>query len=896
MGLRLRAVNEPAARAPTRYTPRITFPPGSRIGPYEILSTLGAGGMGEVYRARDAKLHRDVAIKVLLPAVANDPDRLARFSREAQVLASLNHPNIAHIHGIEESNGITALVMELVEGEDLSQRIGRGAIPLDEALPIAQQIANALEAAHEQGIIHRDLKPANIKVRPDGVVKVLDFGLAKAMESPASSAHAMNSPTISLHATQAGMILGTAAYMSPEQAAGKPVDKRSDLFSFGVVLLEMLTGRRVFDGESVSHVLAAVMKDEPDWDRLPATTPLPLRRLLKRCLQKDRKLRLDSAAAARLEIDDASKPGETVHRGNSWSRWAAAVALVSVIVLVSFAAARWWMPGDSVAINPDVVRFAIHDTSDVTVSRLDDRMALSPDGRTLAFLGYGERGSGIWLRTLDSLQARPIRGTEGAAAMTWFRDGRTLAFVGREQIMKVAVPDGTPETVSLTITPNLLSLASGVDGRLLISDGLRLGTFAASGGTLTWLPRVSEEGAHGSPVFLPDGRHYLSSVRSTDSSRAGTFVTDLDGGDRVRLLPFPALARYANGHLLFVRDRVLYAQPFNAVTLELSGVPMPLSDNVVGSFTASHGGTVVYLPVSDGAESEAGQLRWLDRAGRLLGRIEQSTGATGPALSPDGRQLAMGLRGEVWVFNLARGVLSRLTSQAGGLSANSPTWLPDSRRVIFFRNALRNGHDVLVEAEVGATDQETVLRESGGRHAHPTDVSADGQYLIYDGESENYDIWSLRLTGDRAATAFTKTPSTDRQGAISPDGRWLAYTSDSSGRFEIYVQSFPEPGARIQVSPNGGKSARWRRDGTELFYLGPDGSVMATPVQLGPRIEFGTPVALFRFVDPQQGPTARPNYDVTADGQRFIVSSIERRTDPSLHVLLNWPGLLEKKP
>ncbi len=863
--------------------------------------------MGEVYRARDAKLNRDVAIKVLLPAVANDPDRLARFSREAQVLASLNHPNIAAIYGIEDSEGVRALVMELVEGPTLADKIAQAAsrkpqaagLALDEALPIARQIAEALEAAHEQGIIHRDLKPANIKVRADGTVKVLDFGLAKAIDQAASrksQADLANSPTLSIYATEAGLILGTAAYMSPEQATGKAVDKRSDLWSFGVVLLEMLTGRRVFAGETVSHVLAAVLKDEPNWDSLPASTPVPVRRLLQRCLQKDRKLRLDSAAAARLEIDDANKPGETVDRGNPSSRWAAAVAMVLVIVLVSFGAARWWSPGDSAAINPDVVRFAIHDTADVTVSRVDDRMALSPDGRTLAFAGYGERGSGIWLRALDSLQARPIRGTEGAAAMTWFPDGRTLAFSLRQQIMKVAIPDGTPEKVDLSTETGQASLAGGADGRLLVGDGLRLGTFVASSGTPTWLPRVAEEDAHRSPVFLPDGRHYLYSVRSTDSSRAGTFVTDLDGGDRVRLLPFPALARYANGHLLFVRDRVLYAQPFNAATLELTGVPTPLSENVVGSFTASNGGTVVYLPVSDGAEPEAGQLRWLDRAGRLLGRIEQSTGATSPALSPDGRQLAMELRGDVWVFNLARGVLSRLTSQAGGLSVGFPAWLPDSRRVIFFRNAFRNGHDVIVEAEVGATDRETILRESSGRHAHPTDVSADGQYLIYEGESENHDIWTLRLTGDRAATAFTKTPSMDRQGAISPDGRWLAYTSDSSGRFEIYVQSFPEPGARIQVSPNGGKSARWRRDGTELFYLGPDGSVMATPVRLGPRIELGTQVALFRFVDPQQGPQARPNYDVTADGQRFIVSSIERRTDPSLHVLLNWPALLEKKP
>jgi hypothetical protein len=549
---------------------------GQRLGPYEIVSTLGAGGMGEVYRARDTKLNRDVAIKVLLPAVANDPDRLARFSREAQVLASLNHPNIAAIYGIEEANGVTALVMELVEGEDLSQRIARGAIPITEALPIARQIAEALEAAHEQGIVHRDLKPANVKVRPDGTVKVLDFGLAKAIDpAGASSAIAMNSPTLSIHATEAGLILGTAAYMSPEQAAGKAVDKRSDLWSFGVVLLEMLTGRHVFAGETVSHVLAAVLKDDPDWSSLPTTTPPSIKTLLHRCLQKDRKLRLDSAAAARLEIDDASKPGETVRPARRGSRWAAAVAMVLLIALTSFAAARWWMPGDSVAVSGDVVRFAIHDTADVTVSRSDERIALSPDGRTLAFIGYGERGSGIWLRALDSLAARPLRGTEGAVAITWYPDGRTLGFVAREQIMKVVLPDGTPEKVGPSLGTNIASLEIGADGRLLFTgDGVRLGTRPAAGGTPTWLPRGSGDDIHRFPSFLPDGRHYLYMVLSTDPARAGTFVADLDGGASTRVLAVPAVARYANGHLLFIRDRVLYAQPFNATTHQLSGEPM----------------------------------------------------------------------------------------------------------------------------------------------------------------------------------------------------------------------------------------------------------------------------------------------------------------------------------
>jgi Tol biopolymer transport system component len=862
--------------------------------------------MGEVYRARDTKLNRDVAIKVLLPSVAGDPDRLARFSREAQVLASLNHPNIAHIYGIEDA----AIVMELVEGEDLAQRIARGAISLDEALPIARQIAEALEAAHDHGIIHRDLKPANIKVRSDGTVKVLDFGLAKQGSGigDQGSGAAANSPTLSIHATEAGLILGTAAYMSPEQAAGKAVDKRSDLWAFGAVLMEMLTGRQAFAGETVSHLIAAVLKDEPDWAGLPIETPASVRRLLRRCLEKDRKRRLPDAAVARLEIDDASRPGDISHRRTAWSRWSAAILIALVTAAASFAAGRWLMTGNAPAVSAEVVRFSIHDSSDVTVYRADDRMALSPDGRTLAFRGFGERGSGIWLRSLDALDARPLKGTDGAGAMAWFPDGRTLAFLVREQIMKVAVPDGTPEQVGPPVGTGIASLAIDSEGRLLVGDGLRLGTLPAAGGTPIWFPRASEDDVHRSAAFLPGGRHYLYRVLSTDLSRTGTFVTGLDGGNPVRLLPFPTAARYANGYLLFVRDRVLYAQRLDPATFQLSGEPAALSESIVGSFAASDGGTVVYLPVSEGRASntpaqavtaaEAGQLQWMDRAGRGLGRIEQSAGATSPALSPDGRQLAMVIRGDLWVYNLARGVLARLTSQAGGLvlSGGSPVWLPDSRRVIFFRNAFKNGHDVLIQAEIGAVDQETILRESTGRHAHPTDLSADGQYLIYEGESESRDIWALRLTGDRQAQAYVKTPSSEMQGAISPDGRWLAYTADSSGRFEIYVQSFPASGVRIQVSPNGGRSARWSRDGTELFYIASDGYVTATPVRPGRPIEFGAPVPLFRFVDPQQLPTQRPNYNVTADGQRFIVSSIERRTDPSMHVLVNWPTLLEKKP
>ena len=739
-------------------------------------------------------------------------------------------------------------------------------------------------------------------------MKVLDFGLAKAIETGSGirgpgSEHLANSPTLSSHATEAGLILGTAAYMSPEQAAGKTVDKRSDLWAFGVVLFEMLTGRPVFAGESVSHLLAAVLKDEPDWSTLPAGTPASIRKLLRRCLEKDRKRRQDSAAGVRLEIDDTlathgsnagvtDVPDKPPSRGRTPMLLAAAFAIGAAVAGL----AVWAFSQPShVTPTPDVMRFGIHDTDRVIVSRSAGDVALSPDGRTLAFVGFGEGGQRIWLRDLDTADARALPGTEGAAALGWSPDGGSLAFMASSRIKKVAVAGGTPEVLSQKRLSSARSPVWIPEGTLLYSDNMGFWSLAANDAMPAAQVAPLPGERHDATAFLPGSRYFLERVQSDDPAKAGTWATAFDATTRTRLLTFPTTARYAEGHLLFVRDRVLYAQAFDAAALRLNGEPRPLAQDVADGFSVSTIGTVAYRPVSADGPADATQLEWIDRRGRVLERIEQAAGANRPVLSPDQRRVAMGRNGGMWVLELSRAVLSRIA-----ISGNTPRWSPDGRRLIFYRGG--NFRDVIFEMAAGADGDETILYKPVGRHAHPTDVSADGTSVIYEegegqrpGASDDSDIHVLRLTGDRQATPFVQTAASETQGALSADGQWLAYTSDTSGRFEIYVQSFPDPGPRVQVSPGGGHSARWRRDGKELFYIAPDGTMMGVPVIRTTPIEFGKPAALFQFFT-NQGPSTAPPYDVTADGQRFIVSAVVRRTDPSIQVLLNWPALLKKKP
>ncbi len=828
---------------------------GTRLGPYEIVAPLGAGGMGEVYRARDTKLNRDVALKVLLPAVANDPDRLARFSREAQVLASLNHPNIAHIHGLEEAEGVTALVLELVEGEDLSQRIARGAIPLDEALPIAKQIAEALEAAHEQGIIHRDLKPANIKVRADGTVKVLDFGLAKAIEQGSGlraegSANAMNSPTLSMHATQAGIILGTAAYMSPEQAAGKAVDKRSDLWAFGVVLLEMLTGRQAFGGETTSHVLAAVLKDEPDWITLPAATPAAIRRLLRRCLEKDRKRRLADAADAKLEIDDAltaPPAGDAAPRGaasrSAWSRalpWVVTgtfgVALASALVI--------WSPWRASAV-PTPRKLLASIGADASLPTDGGAPAiLSPDGTTLAFAAQQAGQTRLFIRKLEQLSAAALAGTEGAADPFFSPDGQWIAFFANGKLKKASVNGGAP--ISLCDAPvgrggtwidddTIIFSPSGAPGTKLLrihtagGTPAAFGTLNAGATTQRW------------PHALPRGKGVLYTEHSAGAGFDGAnlVVASLAGGASKVVVRGGYYGRYVpSGHVIYMQQGTLFAVRFDLDRLETIGQAVPALDGLTANsdrggaqLALSSEGTLVYVP---GTVATAAQrpVDWLTRAGTKSVLRATKANWTSPRFSPDGQKLALdildGKQRDIWVYDWARDTLTQLTFDPS--YDQSPVWTPDGRRIVFASDRAKAGVANLYEVNADGTGEIIRLTESsdiqGAASWHPS-----GKFLAFDARrgATGLDLMILPMEGDVAGgwtpgkpTVFLSTPAYEAGPMFSPDGRWIAYTSnEAGGNNDVYVRPFPGPGGKWRISTEGGGFPHWSTAAHELLFVDP---------------------------------------------------------------------------
>jgi serine/threonine protein kinase/Tol biopolymer transport system component len=892
---------------------------GQVLGPYTIVSRLGEGGMGEVYRARDTKLNRDVAIKVLLAAVADDPDRLARFSREAQVLASLNHPNIAHIHGLEESNGVTALVLELVEGEDLAQRIARGPIPLDEALPIARQIAEALEAAHDHGIIHRDLKPANIKVRPDGTVKVLDFGLAKAIETGSGprapgSADLANSPTLSIHATAAGLILGTAAYMSPEQAAGKAVDKRSDLWAFGVVLMEMLTARQVFAGESVSHVLAAVLKDHPDWTALPAETPVAIHRLLRRCLEKDRKRRLPDAAIARLEIDDtlslvsdndaASAIGSRrpAPGRRPWVAWS--VAAVFAAVAAAFAASIAFR---TAPIDPPAYRSTILVHEDLNSRPPSNRFALSPDGRRLAYVARTPKGPVLMLRTLEDADGRALAGTEGASGPFWSPDSRFVAFTAAGKLKKVDAMGGTPVIIS-----DAASREGGGDPGtwnrddvivLPATDSSALVRLAAAGGSAASALTTPGAGEtrHGFPFFLPDGRRFLY-VAYNSLVPVGLYVGSLDSQPRVRLLEGVSNAQYANGSLIFVRGTTLMAQPFDPATLALTGEAEPIGEQVqmntsslrASAFSVSDSGALIYQAgVSGGGNS---RVVWSDRSGKQTTVLNDSAPYRDLWLSPDGTHASASLfnsdlgGSDIWIVDVMRGLRTRFSFDLA--DEFSGVWSSESADIVF--NSRRKGRLDLYRKAVRGAGEEVLLADQFDKT--PTSWSSDGQFILYNAtmSGTQSDVWVLPLSGPRTPFAFIASPFQDGWAQFSSDGRWVAYSSDESGRPEIYVAPFPGPGAKWQISEAGGSHPRWRLDGKELFYHSPDNKLMAATIgRRAGRIDVEAVQLLFETRTPGGG--VRSFYDVSGDGRRFLHSvPIEQTDSASLTLVTNWPALLKK--
>jgi Tol biopolymer transport system component len=852
--------------------------------------------MGEVYRATDTNLKRQVAIKVLPASVAGDAERVTRFQREAEVLAVLNHPNIAHIHGLEKSDGAIALVMELVEGPTLADRIATGIMPIGEVLPIARQIADALEAAHEQGIIHRDLKPANIKVREDGTVKVLDFGLAKAMEpSGAMSASVSISPTITSPAmTQAGIILGTAAYMSPEQAVGKPVDKRTDLWSFGVVLLEMLTGSQVFHGETVSHVLASVLKDEPEWVALPTNTPTPIRRLLRRCLEKDRKRRLADADDARLEIEDALS-GRVETTPPTRPPRAEAVAWGVAVLAMAAAGLALWQGARPAATVPVVAsQFVIPAPEHLVYSSVP---AISPDGRTIAFVATESDGrSRLWVRRLDVLAARALAGTDSASAPFWSPDSRTIGFFARGELKKVEIDGGAPQFVAAASgSPRNVSGSWSRDNVILfsaVSGGL--GKVSAMGGDVSLVtPGASY------PFFLPDGKHFLSSP-SRGGPQSGIYLGTLDSPDLKFLVAAESAGVYADpGFLLFSRGDVLMAQPFDPVSLTITGNAVRVLDRAQVRFggnrqvVSAMNGTLLY-----GWRSLADtRLEWVDRHGTPGPFVTEPGEYRNVVLSPDGSRVAFdrvadgGSSPDVWLLDLARHVTSRFTF--GPSTNNVPVWSAESRTLAFASNS-GSGLDIAQRPANMSGPPQILLKLNAPPIMYPSDWSSDGKFLAYyrsDPETK-LDLWVLALGDEGKPTPLLHSKYNESQGQFSPDGKWIAYVSDESGSPQVYVQSFPTLTGKWQVSSAGGSQPRWRHDGKELFYLAPDRKLMAVSVKTGQTFDSDSPQVLFETMLPFEA--QRQSYNISADGQRFLVNApVEAESSP-FTIVLNWTGLLKR--
>ena len=875
-----------------------TLAPGECLGTYEITGFLGAGGMGRVYRARDTTLGRDVALKILPDVWLSDPGRQARFEREARVLASLNHPNIASIYGVHESPSgsglpLKALVLELVEGETLADHIAahgapstsRRGLPIDDVVKIASQVIDALEAAHERGIVHRDLKPANIKITPEGRVKVLDFGLARAAGSIGSGAQVANSPTMTVGATRDGVLLGTAPYMSPEQARGRSVDKRADIWAFGCVLYEMLTGAPAFAGDGVAEALANVIKTEPDWAVLPAETPTSLRVCVQRCLQKDLRQRFHDIADVRLAMDGAfDVPAREVDEIQRQRRRHVRVAYGSALVAGSAILAALAV----VSFEPRTVAGLPETRLEILTPSAEDplSLAISPDGRSVVFQG-GQDPPRLWLRTLDSGEARPLAGTEGGRLPFWSPDSRSLGFTANGVLKRIDLGSGLVRGLATRVATGG---SWNNDGKILIGSGIGpLYVVPSEGGTPTPVTDLLQgQVTHRWPQFLPDGRRFLLFALGVPNER-GLYVGSLADRRVQRLSDRESGYQIMPPHVLFARQGALLARRASADFTSLQGEFAPVAPKVLvdrglfgfAAFSSSSSGSIAYR-----ASAGETQLVWLDRTGRAVGTV-------GPAddsqlllshLSPDGRTVAVTrtIAGNtnVWLLDTQRGAPRRLTF---GLNDTSIVISPDGTHIAHQAEGNREGTVVWMRRADG-TGGETVLLEEREEYEfdHPRDWSSDGRYILYVmSTTANQDLRALPLFGDRAPIDIARTPFTETAGRFSPDRRWVAYQSDETGRPEIHVQPFPGPGPKFQVSVGGGTLPRWRRDGRELFYVAPDRKLMA--VSVTPRLatlETRAPRALFTL-------STTSNYEPSSDGQRFLVTAVVSEASP-ITVIMNW--------
>ncbi|MCG6962359.1 MAG: serine/threonine-protein kinase [Acidobacteria bacterium] len=885
--------------------------PGTRLGPYEITAKLGEGGMGEVWRATDSKLGREVALKLLPEGFADDPERHARFEREARTLASLNHPNIATLYGLEHLDGQHALAMELVEGEGLDETIARGPIPVDQTIPIALQIAEALEAAHEHGIVHRDLKPANIRIRPDGTVKVLDFGLAKAWAEETGASDLSISPTITARHTKEGVILGTAGYMAPEQAVGNTVDTRADNWAFGVVLWEMLTGRQLFGGETVSHVLASVLKDEIDLGALPAETPVRIRELIERCLRRKPRQRLQAIGDARVVLEEVPAEVPAVQSAaasgrrsrTAWAGWVVALAVLAL------AGALLWRARASRTV-PSVVQLDAGLPADVRLALQDvPLLALSPDGRELAFTAVEPRTGQqiIYLRRMNETEANPIRGTEGGSAPFFSPTGDSLGFFTGHELRKIQVDGGVPVTLAEAASTRGGSWSP--DGSTIYySPEFDSGIWRvpAAGGIAEPLVQPNKDKGERTfrwPEVLPNGHAVLYTAGSTSSpnnyDEATLEAYSFASGTRKVLVRGANMGRLAPpDHLVYSRAGVLYAVSFDAKRLEVAGAPVPVLQGVggdpssgAGYFDVAPDGTFVYL--SGDLSARALYLTLVDHKGNAVRAPLTPRGFGYPRFSPDGTRVAVtvgtnpvGTDGDVWLFTPSSGAMERLTFSGNAIF---PTWTPDGSRIAYME---MQGAEILIKAADGTGAPQEVLKSPNGVTL-PGSWSPDGHTLAYVRIGKSMDIYLLTVGGK--PRLFERDASDP---VFSPDGRWIAYSSPAAGDSYVFVRPVTGEG-KWQVSVGRGGYARWPRPGREILYIAirvPDRPIMSVPVTSGENFRAGPPRTVVAKTSGTFITSTAPtvNWDAAPGGTRFVFTELQRSANSNtvINVALHWTAHL----
>lgn len=891
----------------------MAFSTGSRVGSYEVGALIDEGGMGVVYRAHDTRLGREVALKVLPESMTDDPERLTRFEREARLLASLNHPNIAAVYGLEESEGANALIMELVEGRTLADHLSEGPLPVREALPIARQILEALEASHERGIVHRDLKPGNVMIRPDGTIKVLDFGLAKLTMPRAGHPGDPEEAASGRPATRTGAVLGTPPYMSPEQLEGGDADPRTDVWSFGCLLYEMLVGRSAFTRSTVWQTMAAVLEQEPDLDRLPVATPVRVRLLIERCLRKDPRKRLHHVADARIEIEEAVSEAEAAgwapttsapSRGKSPSKVPSLVAFT--IAVVGALGVGWALTREDrvVASAGAPVSFSVPLPPGMAISpgEVSTHIAVSPDGRKLAFVGASSSGL-IRLQDFGTGEMRPLAGTAGAASPFWSPDNRFIGFFADGRLKKVGLDGEPPQVVSEALweAGNSWSPQGVILFAQTTSDGIAIHRVSATGGPVTQVTQVDpgREVAHFWPQFLPDGRHflYLAIERSTDPVPPRTlYLASIDGGEPRPLLSSVSRAIYAPpGVLLYVSEGVLVARPFDEDRLELVGEPEPVTDRLryfymtgQAEFSASQDPANPVIAFHGGAWTS--EIRRYDRSGERLGRLAEPAAFDQVRISPDGRQAAVDVLDptnggrDLWVYDLATTRSRRLTLHRA--DERNPVWSPDGREILY-RSDENGPPDLYLRSAGGGGTPRTVLTRT--TVLTPEDWSSDGGHILYQVSARptGADQWIYDLDGADEPRPLLDTRYAEWGGRFSPDGRSVAFVSDESGTSQVYAAPVDDAGARRALSTGGGVAPRWRSDGGELFYLGPGRTVMAVEMRTGSSLEAGEPHVLFEL----DTPVYASSFDVSPDGTTFLVNEvIEDVTRSPIQVIVNWPA------